>query len=494
MLSKSKFVGGWQCEKQAYLTANFPKLATPFDSGTLARFAGGTRFGELARELWPDGVLISSPAFRHDASVKWTQDLIAGDAVDTIFEAGFTNIGVRVRADVMIRNRETEKWDLIEVKSALSPKQVYDIDMTIQRAVIEASGITVGTTGVMLVNGDYVRGDTGIKPDGLFKIFDRTKEVLDLLPEVKKLNSRLQKIILSEDVPDIEVGPHCEKPYTCQFFAHCTVDRPRDWIKYLPGFGAKKVADFEARGVVGAKDIPDEERLNKLQQRAVRSINQSTPWVSDQLSENLTKVGYPVRFIDFETVQPMVPTYPDMRPRELIPFQWSCHTLGANNSLEHSDYLAAGDVDPSREFVESLLRALGIDEGPILVYSSYEQSTLRKMATKFADLAPDIEKLIDRFVDLLAMVKENYYHPGFKGSFSIKNVLPVMVPGYDYSDLAIGEGEAASATYVDIVEGRLVEEELDDALFNLLEYCKRDTEAMVRIWQRLEEISRNRES
>ena len=168
MLSKSKFVGGWQCEKQAYLTANFPKLATPFDAATIARFAGGTRFGELARELWPDGVLINSPAFRHDASVEWTRDLIAGDAVDTIFEAGFTAIGVRVRADVMSRNRETEKWDLIEVKSALSPKQVYDIDMTIQRAVIEASGITVGTTGVMLVNGDYVRGDTGINPDGLF--------------------------------------------------------------------------------------------------------------------------------------------------------------------------------------------------------------------------------------------------------------------------------------------------------------------------------------
>ena len=41
MLSKSKFIGGWQCEKQAYLTANHPKLATPFDSATLARFAGG---------------------------------------------------------------------------------------------------------------------------------------------------------------------------------------------------------------------------------------------------------------------------------------------------------------------------------------------------------------------------------------------------------------------------------------------------------------------
>jgi len=494
MLSKSKFVGGWQCEKQAYLTANFPKLATPYDRATLARFAGGTRFGELARDLWPDGVLINSPAFRHDASVEWTLDLIAGDAVDTIFEAGFTAIGVRVRADVMIRNRETEKWDLVEVKSAFSPKEVYDIDMAIQRAVLEASGIAVGTTGVMLVNGDYVRDETGIKPEGLFKIVDRTKEVSDLLPEVKKLNSHLQKVVASDDVPGIEVGLHCERPYTCQFFAHCTVDRPRDWIRYLPGFGAKKVADFEARGVVGVKDIPDDERLNKMQQRAVLSINEARPWVSDQLRENLTKVGYPVRFIDFETARPMVPIYTNMSPQELIPFQWSCHTLSAGNNLEHSDYLAAGDVDPRREFVESLLRELGTDEGLIFVYSTYEQSTLRTMASKFADLAPAIQKLIDRFVDLLAVVKQNYYHPEFKGSFSIKNVLPVMVPGYNYSDLAIGEGETASATYVDIVEGRLVEDEIDDALVNLLEYCKRDTEAMVRIWQRLEEISRNRES
>jgi hypothetical protein len=69
-----------------------------------------------------------------------------------------------------------------------------------------------------------------------------------------------------------------------------------------------------------------------------------------------------------------------------------------------------------------------------------------------------------------------------------------MVPGYDYSDLAIGEGETASATFVDIVEGRVGEDELDDVLYDLLEYCKRDTEAMVRIWQRLESIAVNGES
>ena len=152
MLSKSKFVSGWQCEKQAYLTARFPKLATAFDAATLARFAGGTRFGELAQSMWPDGVLIDSPAYRHDASVEWTRKLIDGDVVDVIFEAGFTEVGTRVRADVMIRNRQSRKWDLIEVKSSSSAKKVHDVDMAIQRAVIEASGIEIGTTSVMLVD------------------------------------------------------------------------------------------------------------------------------------------------------------------------------------------------------------------------------------------------------------------------------------------------------------------------------------------------------
>ncbi len=489
MLSKSKFVGGWQCEKQAYLTANHPKLATPFDPATIARFVGGTRFGELAHSVWPDGVLIDSPAFKHEAAVEWTKELTDGDSVDVIFEAGFTEIGTRVRADVMVRNRERNVWNLVEVKSASSPKQVHDIDMAIQRAVIEASGITVGTTGVMLVDADYVRGD-GVEPNGLFKIVDRTVEVIALLPKITKLNSHLLQVINSDEVPDIEIGPHCEEPYGCPFFAHCTNGRPRDWVKNLPGFGLRKVAEFESRGLIGVKNIPDDEPLNALQERAVQTSKSATHWVSDQLKENLAKVGYPIRFIDFETASPTVPMYSDTSPRELLPFQWSCHTLNDDQNLLHSDFLAVGDVDPRREFVESLLRAVGT-HGPVQVYSSYEESTLKKLSDKFPDLSVDIEKLVDRFVDLLTLVKENYYHPGFKGSFSIKKVLPVMVPGYDYSDLAIGEGETASAAFVDIVEGRVDEDELDNVLFDLLEYCKRDTEAMVRIWQRLQMIAMN---
>jgi predicted RecB family nuclease len=488
MLSKSKFVGGWQCEKQVFLAARFPKLATPFDAATLARFAGGTRFGELAQSVWPGGVLIDSPAYRHDASVEWTRELVDGDDVDVIFEAGFTELGTRVRADVMIRNRESGKWDLVEVKSASSAKKVHDVDMAIQRAVIEASGIEIGTTSVMLVDSSYVQGTGEVSTDGLFKNVDRTSEVEALLPKMIELNSHLHEVINSETAPDIGIGPHCEDPYGCQFFEHCTADRPREWIFTLPGFGLKKTVEFEAQGVVGISHISSLTGLNVLQNRAVKSTNSGAQWVSDRLSDDLSKVEYPLRFIDFETAAPTIPMYESTSPREVIPFQWSCHTLDADGKLDHSDYLASGEVDPRREFVESLLRAVS-SSGSVLVYSSYEQTTLRKLAGLFPDLESPINDLISRFVDLLSLVKDNYYHPAFRGSFSIKRVLPVMVPGYDYSDLEIGEGETASAAFVDIVEGRVDEEELDNVIFDLLEYCKRDTEAMVRIWQRLHVIA-----
>ena len=493
MLSKSKFVGGWQCEKQAFLTARSPKLATPFDAATLARFAGGTRFGELAQSVWPEGVLIDSPAYKHDVSVEWTRELIDSGDVDVIFEAGFTGLGTRVRADVMIRNQDTEKWDLVEVKSSSTAKKVHDVDMAIQRAVIEASGLSVGRTSVMVVDSSYVRGPDGVSVAGLFKIIDRTAEVEALLPEMIELNAHLHDVINSETSPDIGIGSHCEEPYGCQFFEHCTADRPGDWIRTLPGFGLKKIIEFEEQGIVGISQISSDTGLNSLQRRAVESTNTGSQWVSDRISSELSNVEYPLRFIDFETAAPTVPIYESTSPREVIPFQWSCHTLDADSKLDHVDHLASGEIDPRREFIESLLRAVG-ESGSVLVYSSYEQTTLRKLATLFPDLEPQITNLISRFVDLLSLVRDNYYHPAFRGSFSIKRVLPVMVPGYDYSDLGIAEGETASTTFVEIVEGRVDDEELDGVLFDLLAYCKRDTEAMVRIWQRLQQIAMNGDS
>jgi CRISPR/Cas system-associated exonuclease Cas4 (RecB family) len=442
----------------------------------------------LVLGIWPDGVLVSDPPYRHEQSVERTKQLLDDPDVTVIFEAGFTELGTRVRADVLVRESGSGVWDMIEVKSSSSLKEVYDVDLTVQQVVLEASGVEIGTASLLLIDKEYRLEESGLDLKALTKIVDRSDVVAEKKQEIIDLVKTLHSVISANSEPDIAVGPHCEKPYSCRFFDYCTADRPVDWVKHIPGFGPKKVQDLELKGIISISDIPSNERLNDLQRRAIDVSGSSVPWISPNLGAELDAANYPIGFVDFEAATPGVPAFISTGPGEQIPFQWSCHILDKEGQLRHSEYLAHGNEDPRREFIETLLDATS-GVGSIVVYSWYESKTLERLKDLFDDLAPEIDSLLGRLLDLLPLTKRNYYHSALKGSFSIKDVLPVVAPGFDYSDLAIQEGETAAARYLDLVEGRVDEGDAGLLRSNLLAYCERDTEAMVRIWQHLEQLA-----
>jgi hypothetical protein len=57
-LSKSRFMAGIQCEKRLYLECYHRDLTDPVDANQQAVFDNGTDVGVLARQLYPDGILI----------------------------------------------------------------------------------------------------------------------------------------------------------------------------------------------------------------------------------------------------------------------------------------------------------------------------------------------------------------------------------------------------------------------------------------------------
>jgi Domain of unknown function(DUF2779) len=72
----------------------------------------------------------------------------------------------------------------------------------------------------------------------------------------------------------------------------------------------------------------------------------------------------------------------------------------------------------------------------VLVYHApFEATILRQLAERFPDLAGRLQAVIARIVDLLPIVKRNYYHPDMRGSWSLKAVLPTVAPDLDYGDL-----------------------------------------------------------
>jgi hypothetical protein len=189
--------------------------------------------------------------------------------------------------------------------------------------------------------------------------------------------------------------------------------------------------------------------------------------------------------MDFETVNPAIPRFAGMRPYDQLPFQWSVHVLRKPGAApEHFEFLATGAGDPRREFVASLCAALG-EGGNIIVYSAFESQRLAELGTCFPDFAQRIETIQGRLFDLLPAVRNHVYHPAFAGSYSLKSVLPALVPEMSYSGLAVADGQAAGLAWESLITGHLDKTECAGIRRALLEYCGQDTLALVRLVERL---------
>jgi hypothetical protein len=108
-------------------------------------------------------------------------------------------------------------------------------------------------------------------------------------------------------------------------------------------------------------------------------------------------------------------------------------------------------------------------------------------------LRRDIHAVIGRLWDLLNIIQRHYYHPDFRGSFSLKSVLPALVPSLDYTDLEIRDGALASLLYHRAVFATESETERLRLATALLEYCKRDTLGMLEVRRALSRRSLARE-
>jgi Domain of unknown function(DUF2779) len=232
------------------------------------------------------------------------------------------------------------------------------------------------------------------------------------------------------------------------------------------------------------RDIPANFRLTPTQKRVVDCAKSGRAFRSSALAETLAVLSPPVSYLDFETFNPAIPLYSNTSPYERIPFQWSLHQDDGSDIFAHAEFLADGDIDPRREFAETLLTAVERLPGPITVWSSFEASVIQELSGLFTDLADRLTAVLDRIVDLLPIVRNHVVHPAFRGSYSMKSVAPVVAPDLSYTDLDIAEGAEASAAFYRIVADPTLSPEGRAGLRqSLLAYCLRDTLALARVHQ-----------
>jgi hypothetical protein len=487
-LTKSRYAAGLQCSRRLWLLVHEPAPYDDPDPG--AALDVGQEIGRKARLLFPGGVLIEETPWQHAAAVCRTLDLMAARSVPTIFDAAFEHDGVRIRVDVLERLSDGT-WGLREVKSSTRMKDHHVEDLALQAFVLEGAGARVTSIELLHVNKAYLRGREGICWPDYFGRVDAGMETAAALVDLPERLPAMRACLSEIEIPAAEPGKHCGTPYGCEFLDRCSADKPDDWISYLPRLSETQAADLKVRGIDAISAIPIDFRLTPKQTIIRDATASGRPYVASDLARLLKAFRLPACYLDFEAMMPPIPLYVGTRPYQTIPFQWSLHAIDGNGALHHREFLAEGDEDPRLAFAETLIAVLNAFDGPILVYSAYEQTQLRELAKQFPQLRAPIEAIIARIRDLLPIVRAAVYFPAFGFSNSIKAVAPGLCAGFGYNDLVgIANGTAASAAFVQLASGYVSDpEEVGRLRRALLAYCQRDTLAMVEVHRALMELA-----
>jgi hypothetical protein len=485
-LSKSKLVAFRQCPKRLWLEIHKPELAE-VSAKSEAIFRTGHQVGDIARQLYDPvgaGALLDLKSEGVRGAIARTTALLSERR--PIFEAGFAAAGGLAFADALLPNPDGQTWRMVEVKASGSVKEYQRDDVAIQSYVAKAAGLQLSSVALAHIDTKWTYPGGG-DYRGLLREADLSEEASSRSAAVRGWIAEAQLVAKAETPPAIDPGAHCTDPFDCSFSGHCNEGRqqPQFPVQWLPRIQTNALkAHIADNDVSDMTEVPLE-LLNEVQQR-VRSCTLTGSVYFDQEGARADLAPYPLPalFLDFETINFGVPIWAGTRPYQQIPFQFSVHGLDASGSLHHTEFLDLSGEDPSAKFAKSLVSLCGSTE-PVFVYNAgFEGARLSELAARFPDLARALLLIKSRLVDLWPIAVRRYYHPSQQGSWSIKQVLPALVPALKYEDLdGVAGGGMAQEAFLEAIHSDTTSGRREDLRRQLLAYCRLDTLAMLEIWR-----------
>ena len=492
--SKSKYCGLWQCPKIAWLRKYMPDEIT-VDSSVLSRMEAGNIVGDLAMGLFGDFVEVTAYNGENIDLAKMIENTKAEIEKGTpvICEASFDYNGLYCAVDIL--KKEKDGWAIYEVKSSThEDKQVYAADVAYQKYVLENCGVNVTGTYLVCINNEYIFDGT-LDIHKLFKIADISESVFFESATIKTNLNVAEMILKSEEEPPIDLSTACKNPYMCSFWKYCSRHIPSPSVFDLYRMNFSKKIDYYRKGKIRYEDLINEPKITndkQLRQLSFYLKEQGTYIDKAGIGAFLDTLSYPLYFLDFETIQPVIPEYIGTKPYAQIPFQYSLHYIeNEGGELKHKEFLAESGTDPRRAIAERLCEDIPMNVCVTAYNKAFECTRLKELAGTFPDLAENLLNICNNIKDLLDPFQSGYYYnKAMGGSFSIKSVLPAIFPddpALDYHNLEqIHNGGEAMSIFPKIKD--MPPEEAEKTRHNLLKYCELDTFAMVKLWEKLKEV------
>lgn len=495
-LSKSKYCGLWQCPKIAWLKKYKPEELT-VDESTLSRMEAGNEVGDLAMGLFGDFVEVTA----YNGGKPDLPQMIAATKTEmekgtpVICEASFQYNGLYCAVDIL--KKEDGGWAIYEVKSSThNDKAVYIADVAYQKYVLEHCDVPVSGLYLVCLDSDYVF-DGNLDIHRLFKITDVAQAVETEEKNIAANLSIAERLLASEEEPAIDLSVNCKNPYLCGFWPYCSRHIPSPSVFDLYRMPFAKKIEYYKKGKITYQDLLFDPGITSPKQ--VRQIlyavsDQGTYVNKESIRDFLDTLSFPLYFLDFETMQTVIPRFVGTKPYAQIPFQYSLHYIEREGGeLKHTEYLAKSGTDPRRELAERLCADIPMNVCVTAYNKSFECTRIKELAAAFPDLADHLLNIEANIRDLLVPFQTGcYYNRAMGGSFSIKSVLPALFPddpALDYHNLVgVHHGGEAMTLFPKIKD--MPPEEQKKARYNLLKYCELDTFAMVKVWQELVRVCR----
>lgn len=492
--SKSKYCDFRQCPKIPWLKKYKPEEYV-IDAQTQARFTAGNEVGDLAMRLFGDFVEVTS--YKPDGSLDLnkmkalTRQYLA-EGRENICEASFDYQGLYCAVDILRKTQDG--YDIYEVKSSTSPDHaVYVTDTSYQKYVLRKCGVRVGKVFIVTIDSEYVF-DGVLDLHKLFRITDITALVDGEIGSVEENLKEAEKVMTSKTEPPIDISEACNDPYACAFFGYCTKGLPAPSIFDLYKLSYKKQLALYRKGVVSYEDfLRDGTMVNDMRRRQAEFALEDRGAYIDRegIEAFLGTLSFPLYFLDFETIQPIIPLYIGTRPYQQIPVQYSLHILRGDGTLEHREFLGRSEEDPRRALAERLTADIPDDVCVLAYNKAFECTRIKELAEAIPDLGEHLLKIKENIKDLLVPFQSGfYYNRGMGGSFSIKSVLPALYPddpNLDYHNLeGVHNGSEAMELFPRLKD--MPAEEREKAERDLLKYCELDTYAMVKVYEELKRV------
>lgn len=477
-----------------WLKLHRPELLEKFELSEFEKnlVEQGNEVESYARNLFPGGIEVIE---RDERGVEETVRFIAAKAPH-IFQATFIVDGFMARNDALSWNAENKCWDLYEVKGTNSTNESGNDhnhldDLAFQASVLRRSNVPVGKYFLVHLNREYVRsGDLDFNE--LFLVEDKTEQILARLSDIEEKMETAKWYLASKDEPR---GDDCK----CIFkgrSGHCTTFRdsypevPKYSVHDITRIGAskRKLQDLIERKIYEIEDIPEDADLSDIQMNQIAAHRRGTPEIHiEGIREELENLVFPLYFLDYETYAPAIPTFNGYRPYQRIPFQFSLHILETPDAeMSHEEYLHEEMSDPSENVANLLRKFIGVKGTVIAWNKSFEAGVNREIGERLPQHKAEMERINNMLYDLMDVFKKQHYvHPGFRGSTSIKKVLPALVPKLSYKELDIHEGGQASNAWWEMISPATHSDVSEKIAHDLKIYCGMDTYAMYAIWKEL---------